>query len=64
VLVEVEHQELGKVKQIVPAIKMSDTPCIIEMPPPQLGQHTDEVLREVAGYQDAEIKSLHERKII
>jgi crotonobetainyl-CoA:carnitine CoA-transferase CaiB-like acyl-CoA transferase len=64
ILVEVEHQELGKVKQIAPAIKMSDTPCIIEKPPPQLGQHTDEVLREVAGYKDTEIKSLRERKII
>lgn len=32
ILVEVDHPELGCVKQIAPAIKMSSTPCLIESP--------------------------------
>jgi crotonobetainyl-CoA:carnitine CoA-transferase CaiB-like acyl-CoA transferase len=63
-LVEVNHPELGSVKQIAPAIKMSSTPCLIESPPPLLGQHTDEILRTLAGYGDEEIKSLRTRNII
>ncbi len=63
-LIEMDHPELGKVKQIAPAIKMSSTPCVVESPPPLLGQHTDEVLRDIAGYDDDKIMSLRERKII
>ena len=25
-------------------VKMSDTPCRVHLPPPELGEHTDEVL--------------------
>jgi crotonobetainyl-CoA:carnitine CoA-transferase CaiB-like acyl-CoA transferase len=63
-LVDVDHTELGSVKQIAPAIKMSSTPCLIESPPPLLGQHTDEILRTIAGYGDEEIRTLRTRGII
>ena len=63
-MMEVPHPELGKVKQIAPAIRLSDTPCVVESPPPLLGEHTDEVLRLVAGYTDEEIKGLRERKAV
>jgi len=63
-LVEVPHPELGKVKQIAPAIRMSETPCVIESPPPLLGQHTDEILQKLAGYTGEEVKNLREKKII
>ena len=32
----------------------------IERPGPDLGQHTDEVLRELLGYDDAQLKKLAE----
>jgi formyl-CoA transferase len=64
ILVEVDHPELGKVKQIAPAIKMSKTPCLIESPPPLLGEHTDEILRTILGYGDDEIKNLRSKNII
>jgi formyl-CoA transferase len=62
--IEMPHSELGMVKQIAPSIRMSETPCVVELPPPLLGEHTDEVLREIAGYSDAEIEALHEKKVI
>ncbi len=63
-LVEVDHPELGKVKQIAPAIRMSLTPCLVESPPPLLGEHTDEILRTILGYGDEEIKNLRSKNII
>jgi len=62
--IDVPHPELGKVKQIAPAIRMSETPCVVELPPPLLGEHTDEVLKSIAGYTDAEIKALRDKKTI
>jgi len=57
-LVEMEHPEAGSIKQIGPAPKLSETPCQLGLPPPVLGQHTEEVLRQVAGYSDEEIEGL------
>ncbi len=45
-----------------PAI-FSKTPGLSEKAAPSLGQHTDEVLREV-GYSDEDIRSLHTNKVV
>jgi formyl-CoA transferase/CoA:oxalate CoA-transferase len=63
-LIETSHPELGTVKQIAPAIKMSSTPCVVESPPPLLGEHTDEILKSLAGYTEEEITTLRERGVI
>ncbi len=63
-LVEMDHPELGKVKQIAPAVRMSSTPCVVESPPPLLGEHTEQVLKELAGYSDEEIRRLREKGTI
>jgi len=33
-------------------------------PPPSLGEHTEAVLKEVAGFGETEVKALREKKII
>jgi crotonobetainyl-CoA:carnitine CoA-transferase CaiB-like acyl-CoA transferase len=57
-LVEMKHPKAGKIKQIGSVIKFSGTPCVVESPPPLLGEHTEEVLRDVAGYDDEKIARL------
>ena len=44
-------------------ISLSRTPSKIVATPPELGQHTDEVLKEF-GFADAEIAALHEAKAV
>jgi formyl-CoA transferase len=50
-----------KVPGIIP--KLSRTPGAIRTPAPRLGEHTDEVLREI-GYGDAEISRLREANVV
>jgi len=58
-VVEIDHPEWGKVKQVGIGPKFSDTPGGIRFTGPERGQHTDEVLRE-AGLDDAAIAALRE----
>jgi crotonobetainyl-CoA:carnitine CoA-transferase CaiB-like acyl-CoA transferase len=48
-IVEREHPVAGKVKMVGVPVKLSETPGAVREPAPLLGQHTDEVLREVLG---------------
>jgi crotonobetainyl-CoA:carnitine CoA-transferase CaiB-like acyl-CoA transferase len=41
-------------------IGLSDTPGSIRRPPPKVGQHTDEVLADWAGYSAEHIAGLRE----
>jgi crotonobetainyl-CoA:carnitine CoA-transferase CaiB-like acyl-CoA transferase len=59
-LVEVDHPKAGKIKQIGTVIKYSETPCELQSPPPILGQYTQEILKEVVGYDEEKIKELKE----
>jgi succinate--hydroxymethylglutarate CoA-transferase len=61
---EVEHPTLGKIKLIGPAVKYSETPTAVRTPPPLLGQHTKEVLRDVCEFDPDEIHNLIEKRIV
>jgi crotonobetainyl-CoA:carnitine CoA-transferase CaiB-like acyl-CoA transferase len=63
VLQSVEHPTLGKVPQLAPAIELSDTPGTITTPPPLLGQHSVEIMRDF-GFAEDEIQSLRETGVI
>jgi formyl-CoA transferase len=60
---EVEHPELGRFKVLNQAVKLSRTAAKITAPTPEIGQHTDEILRELE-YSDSDIKAMRERGVI
>ena len=43
-ITEIDHPTAGSFKTVRPVARFSDTPNSIRLPPPTLGQHTDEVL--------------------
>jgi succinate--hydroxymethylglutarate CoA-transferase len=55
-----DHPKAGTIKQIGPVIKFSGSPCFMSSPPPMLGEHTEEILRSIAGYSEADVERLRE----
>jgi crotonobetainyl-CoA:carnitine CoA-transferase CaiB-like acyl-CoA transferase len=46
-LVKMDHPTIGELPLVGSPLKMSDTPVEYRLPPPLMGQHTEEVLREL-----------------
>jgi crotonobetainyl-CoA:carnitine CoA-transferase CaiB-like acyl-CoA transferase len=57
-LVEMDHPRAGKVRMVGAPVRLSATPGSVRTPAPMLGEHTDEVLRDLLGLGDDEIASL------
>ncbi|MCI3950589.1 MAG: hypothetical protein K0R53_74 [Burkholderiales bacterium] len=62
--VDVPHPLAGTVPLVANPIKFSRTPQRYDTPPPLLGQHTDEVLRELLGRSEAAIATLRASGVI
>jgi crotonobetainyl-CoA:carnitine CoA-transferase CaiB-like acyl-CoA transferase len=61
--VPLEHPTLGRVDQVGIPFELAGTPATVRLPPPLLGEHTDEILRE-AGYDPPAIDRLRTRGAI
>ena len=63
-IVEVPHPIAGNLKMAGVPIKMSETQGEIKTPAPLLGQHTEEVLRNLLNLSEEEIKELKLEKVL
>ena len=54
----------GTVPMIGNPIKFSRSPVEYRDPPPRLGEHTDQVLRDLLGLTPEEIEGLRERGVV
>ncbi len=64
VRIEMEHPTAGKVPLVASPMRFSATPVEYKLPPPTLGQHTEEILRDVLKLDDAAIAGLRAGKIV
>jgi formyl-CoA transferase len=63
-LVQVEHPTAGTVRMAGIPVKFSATPASVRLPPPLLGQHTEEVLASWLGMGSEEINELKRKAVI
>jgi formyl-CoA transferase len=59
----IEHSTIGALKMLGIPFKFSDTECSVQRAPPTLGQHTDDILREL-GHDAPSIAKLRQKKIV
>lgn len=62
--VDVPHPSGATAALVRNPIRMSKTPPEVRSAPPLLGEHTDDILRSLLGYDDAGIADLRERSIV
>jgi crotonobetainyl-CoA:carnitine CoA-transferase CaiB-like acyl-CoA transferase len=61
---ELTHPKNGKIPTVKNPINFSRTPIVYHQAPPNLGEHTEDVLTELLGYATGDIKKLRHAKII
>lgn len=58
------HAEMGTLDYNGPAYRFERTPSRLTKAAPLLGEHTDDVMRDLLGLADTEIADLHERGVL
>ncbi|MGE0513493.1 MAG: CaiB/BaiF CoA transferase family protein [Hyphomicrobiaceae bacterium] len=61
--IDVEHPGHGTVRMVGFPVKLSETPCVVRLPAPELGAHTHEVLGEI-GLDASEVERLKSAKVV
>jgi formyl-CoA transferase len=62
-IVDVAHTQRGTFKTVGNPLKLSDSPVEIA-PSPLLGEHTEEILREVMGYSKDDVEKLRQQGVV
>ncbi len=62
--VALPHPSGGVARVVASPMKMSETPPIARTAPPTLGQHSDDILRERLGFDDARIEQLRAEGVV
>jgi crotonobetainyl-CoA:carnitine CoA-transferase CaiB-like acyl-CoA transferase len=60
---DIDHPRFGKMRQVKFPGKLSSTPAKIRTPPPELGEHTEEILQGL-GYSTKEIEHFRKSGVI
>ena len=62
-IVDLDHPTRGRFSTIISPLRLSESP-VEPRRAPLFGEHTEAVLRDLAGYSDDEIAALREKKVI
>jgi crotonobetainyl-CoA:carnitine CoA-transferase CaiB-like acyl-CoA transferase len=63
-LIHMPHPTIGETPQVANPVRFSAAPIQYQRPPPLLGEHTADVLRELLHMDEPGIDGLRQRKVI
>ena len=63
-LFEMEHDSGAAMKLVANPVRLSETPANYRLPPPVLGQHTDQVLEKILDMSSDEVAALRRQGVI
>ena len=63
-IIESEHPSAGTVKMTGFPYKLSGTPPALRLPPPRLGEHNDEILIGLLGYEEDAVAEFRQTNVI
>jgi crotonobetainyl-CoA:carnitine CoA-transferase CaiB-like acyl-CoA transferase len=63
-VVTLDHPQHGPTPMVGVPVQLSETPGSVRTPAPELGQHTEEILMDVLGWDWDRISALREKKVI
>ena len=63
-LAEFDHPQFGPTSMVGLPVELKETPGSIRAPAPELGQHTEQVLMEILGWDWDRIQELREKQVI
>jgi formyl-CoA transferase len=61
--VQLQHPS-GPISLLASPLRFSETPVSYDVPPPLLGQHTSQVLHELLGMDEAQVRALHDKGVV
>jgi len=63
-VVQVPHPSVGSIRMVASPIKVPTSPTSIRLPPPRLGEHTEEILHDLLNFNQNMIRELRTASII
>jgi formyl-CoA transferase len=63
-VISIPHPSAGTIRMVASPLKIPTAPIEVRFPPPMLGEHTDQILCDVLGYDQQTIQRLRDAQVI
>jgi formyl-CoA transferase len=63
-VIDVAHPSAGLVRMVASPLKIPTASPVVRLPPPMLGEHSEQILRELLGYDEKTMHDLHTTHVI
>jgi formyl-CoA transferase len=63
-VIDVAHPSAGIFSMVASPLKIPTAPAVVRLPPPMLGEHTEQILRELLGFSDKTVQDLRYAQVI
>jgi formyl-CoA transferase len=63
-VIDIEHTSAGSIQMVASPLKIPTAPPVIRLPPPMLGEHTEQILHELLGFDGKAVQDLQIAQVI